>query len=163
MGMGAPSGGGSGGGRGGRRRGGHRGGAISEINVTPLVDVMLVLLIIFMVAAPLLTVGVPIDLPETRANAMNPETQPITISVNENGQIYLSSQGSKREPVSAEEFKAKITAFQKENPELQVLVAGDERANYGKVYLILPVLQEAGVSKIGLMSQPESSGKHGRP
>ena len=76
------------GGRGHRRRGRHH-GLISEINVTPFVDVMLVLLIIFMVAAPLLTVGVPIDLPETRANAMNPETQPITISVNENGQIFL--------------------------------------------------------------------------
>src|SRR6185369_9949803 len=81
MGMGAPSGGGSGGGRGGRRRGGHRGGAISEINVTPLVDVMLVLLIIFMVAAPMMTVGVPVDLPETQAKALNSETQPITISV----------------------------------------------------------------------------------
>ena len=76
------------GGRGHRRRGRHH-GLMSEINVTPFVDVMLVLLIIFMVAAPLLTVGVPIDLPETQAKAMNSETQPITISVNEEGQIYL--------------------------------------------------------------------------
>ncbi|TGU09963.1 protein TolR, partial [bacterium M00.F.Ca.ET.156.01.1.1] len=76
--------GGSGGGSGGRRggRGGRRrGGAISEINVTPLVDVMLVLLIIFMVAAPMMTVGVPIDLPQTSANALNSDTQPFTISV----------------------------------------------------------------------------------
>src|ERR1041384_4858030 len=87
--MGMAVGGSSGrGGRGHRRRGRHH-ALMSEINVTPFVDVMLVLLIIFMVAAPLLTVGVPIDLPETRASAMNPETQPITVSVNEAGQIYL--------------------------------------------------------------------------
>ena len=135
----------------------------SEINVVPYIDVMLVLLIIFMVTAPMMNLGVDIQLPQTQAKSLQDKKDPVVISVDENGQIYLSSQGSKREPVSAEEFKAKITAFQKENPELQVLVAGDERANYGKVYLILPVLQEAGVSKIGLMSQPESSGKHGRP
>ncbi|MEV8520276.1 protein TolR [Dyella marensis] len=135
----------------------------SEINVVPYIDVMLVLLIIFMVTAPMMNLGVDIQLPQTQAKSLQDKKDPVVVSVDENGQIYLSSQGSKREPVSAEEFKAKITAFQKENPELQVLVAGDERANYGKVYLILPVLQEAGVSKIGLMSQPESSGKHGRP
>ncbi|MBT2115523.1 protein TolR [Dyella sp. LX-66] len=135
----------------------------SEINVVPYIDVMLVLLIIFMVTAPMMNLGVDIQLPQTQAKSLQDKKDPVVVSVDENGQIYLSSQGSKREPVSAEEFKAKITAFQKENPDLQVLVAGDERANYGKVYLILPVLQEAGVSKIGLMSQPESSGKHGRP
>jgi len=135
----------------------------SEINVVPYIDVMLVLLIIFMVTAPMMNLGVDIQLPQTQAKSLQDKKDPVVVSVDESGQIYLSSQGSKREPVSAEEFKAKITAFQKENPELQVLVAGDERANYGKVYLILPVLQEAGVSKIGLMSQPESSGKHGRP
>jgi biopolymer transport protein TolR len=135
----------------------------SEINVVPYIDVMLVLLIIFMVTAPMMNLGVDIQLPQTQAKSLQDKKDPVVVSVDENGQIYLSSQGSKREPVSAEEFKAKITAFQKENPELQVLVAGDERANYGKVYLILPVLQGAGVSKIGLMSQPESSGKHGRP
>ncbi|GAA0692883.1 biopolymer transport protein TolR [Dyella sp. SG562] len=135
----------------------------SEINVVPYIDVMLVLLIIFMVTAPMMNLGVDIQLPQTQAKSLQDKKDPVVVSVDESGQIYLSSQGSKREPVSAEEFKAKITAFQKENPDLQVLVAGDERANYGKVYLILPVLQEAGVSKIGLMSQPESSGKHGRP
>ena len=82
--------GGSKGGGGRRRRGGRRGGGpVSEINVTPLVDVMLVLLIIFMVAAPMMTVGVPIDLPETQAKAMNSDTQPITVSVNPAGEIYL--------------------------------------------------------------------------
>ncbi len=135
----------------------------SEINVVPYIDVMLVLLIIFMVTAPMMNLGVDIQLPQTQAKSLQDKKDPIVVSVDESGQIYLSTQGSKREAVSADEFKAKITAFQKENPDLQVLVAGDQRANYGKVYLILPILQEAGVSKIGLMSQPESSGKHGRP
>src|SRR3546814_17039920 len=77
------------GGGGGRRRRGRKHGLVSEIIVTPLVDVMLVLLIIFMVAAPMMTVGVPIDLPETQAKAMNADTQPITVSVNPAGEIYL--------------------------------------------------------------------------
>lgn len=135
----------------------------SEINVVPYIDVMLVLLIIFMVTAPMMNLGVDIQLPQTQAKSLQDKKEPVVISVDQEGQIYLSSEGSKREPVSAEEFKAKITAFQQANPDLQVLVAADERASYGKVYLVLPVLQEAGVSKIGLMSQPESSGKHGRP
>ena len=87
--MGMAVGGNSGGGGGRRRRGGRNKGVISEINVTPLVDVMLVLLIIFMVAAPMMTVGVPIDLPETQAKALNSETQPITISVKNSGEVYL--------------------------------------------------------------------------
>src|SRR5690349_13716064 len=90
MGMSAAGGGSKGG---GRRRGGRGGrggkGVMSEINVTPFVDVMLVLLIIFMVAAPMMTVGVPIDLPETQAKALNAETQPITISVKSDGQVFL--------------------------------------------------------------------------
>ncbi|SFR89076.1 biopolymer transport protein TolR [Dyella sp. OK004] len=135
----------------------------SEINVVPYIDVMLVLLIIFMVTAPMMNLGVDIQLPQTQAKSLKDKKDPVVVSVDEAGQIYLSAEGSKREPVSADDFKARITAYQKANPELQVLVAGDERANYGKVYLILPILQEAGVSKIGLMSQPESSGKHGRP
>ena len=78
------------------------------------------------------------------------------------GPFNLTANGAKREPVSADEFKTKITAFHDANPELQVLVAGDERVGYGKVYSILPILQEAGVSKIGLMSQPQSA-QNGKP
>ena len=87
--MGMSVGGNGGGGGGRRRRGGRNRAVISEINVTPLVDVMLVLLIIFMVAAPMMTVGVPIDLPETQAKALNSETQPITISVKNDGEVFL--------------------------------------------------------------------------
>src|ERR1700754_73216 len=78
-------------------------------------------------------------------------------------QFSPTATGENREPVSADELKTKITAFHTANPELQVLVAGDQRVGYGKVYQILPILQEAGVSKIGLMSQPESGAQNGKP
>src|SRR6478752_392361 len=119
MGMSAGGANASGGGRRGRR-GRRRGGAISEINVTPLVDVMLVLLIIFMVAAPMLTVGVPIDLPETQAKAMNSDTQPITISVNQGGQIYLQET-----EIAIEEVVPKLEAIAKTGYEERIYVRGD--------------------------------------
>ena len=137
------------GGRGHRRRGRHH-GLISEINVTPFVDVMLVLLIIFMVAAPLLTVGVPIDLPETRANAMNPETQPITISVNENGQIFLQET-----EIPLDEVVAKLSAIATTGYEERIYVRGDKTTNYGTVMQVMARLQAAGYTKIGLVTLQE--------
>lgn len=137
------------GGRGHRRRGRHH-GLISEINVTPFVDVMLVLLIIFMVAAPLLTVGVPIDLPETRASAMNPETQPITISVNENGQIYLQET-----EIPLEEVVAKLNAIATTGYEERIYVRGDKTTNYGTVMQVMARIQAAGYTKIGLVTLQE--------
>jgi biopolymer transport protein TolR len=137
------------GGRGHRRRGRHH-GLISEINVTPFVDVMLVLLIIFMVAAPLLTVGVPIDLPETRANAMNPETQPITISVNENGQIYLQET-----EIPLDEVVAKLSAIATTGYEERIYVRGDKTTNYGIVMQVMARIQAAGYTKIGLVTLQE--------
>ena len=137
------------GGRGHRRRGRHH-GLMSEINVTPFVDVMLVLLIIFMVAAPLLTVGVPIDLPETRANAMNPETQPITISVNENGQIYLQET-----EIPLEEVVAKLNAIATTGYEERIYVRGDKTTNYGTVMQVMARIQAAGYTKIGLVTLQE--------
>src|SRR6476660_993544 len=104
------------GGRGHRRRGRHH-RMISEINVTPMVDVMLVLLIIFMVAAPLLTVGVPIDLPETQAKALNSDTQPITISLKEDGQIYLQET-----EIPLDELVAKLGAIAKAGYEERIYV-----------------------------------------
>ena len=137
------------GGRGHRRRGRHH-GLISEINVTPFVDVMLVLLIIFMVAAPLLTVGVPIDLPETRANAMNPETQPITISVNENGQIYLQET-----EIPLDEVVAKLNAIATTGYEERIYVRGDKTTNYGTVMQVMARIQAAGYTRIGLVTLQE--------
>ncbi len=137
------------GGRGHRRRGRHH-GLMSEINVTPFVDVLLVLLIIFMVAAPLLTVGVPIDLPETRASAMNPETQPITISVNENGQIYLQET-----EIPLEEVVAKLNAIATTGYEERIYVRGDKTTNYGTVMQVMARIQAAGYTKIGLVTLQE--------
>ncbi len=137
------------GGRGHRRRGRHH-GLMSEINVTPFVDVMLVLLIIFMVAAPLLTVGVPIDLPETRASAMNPETQPITISGNQNGQIYLQET-----EIPLEEVVAKLNAIATTGYEERIYVRGDKTTNYGIVMQVMARIQAAGYTKIGLVTLQE--------
>ena len=137
--------------RAGRRRSkrdSHR--MMSDINVTPFVDVMLVLLIIFMVAAPLLTVGVPIDLPETRASAMNPETQPITISVNENGQIYLQET-----EIPLEEVVAKLNAIATTGYEERIHVRGDKTTNYGTVMQVMARIQAAGYTKIGLVTLQE--------
>ena len=122
----------------------------ADINVTPFVDIMLVLLIIFMVAAPLLTVGVPIDLPETRASAMNPETQPITISVNENGQIYLQET-----EIPLDEVVAKLSAIATTGYEERIYVRGDKTTNYGIVMQVMARIQAAGYTKIGLVTLQE--------
>ena len=137
------------GGRGHRRRGRHH-GLISEINVTPFVDVMLVLLIIFMVAAPLLTVGVPIDLPETRANAMNPETQPITISVNEEGQVYLQET-----EIAIEEVVPKLEAISQTGYDERIYVRGDKTADYGTVMRVMARISSAGYRNLGLVTLQE--------
>jgi biopolymer transport protein TolR len=139
--------GGSGGRRGGRG-GRRRGGAISEINVTPLVDVMLVLLIIFMVAAPMMTVGVPIDLPQTSANALNSDTQPITISVNANGQIHLQET-----EIQAAEVADKLQAIATTGYNERIFVRADSVAAYGVVADVMARIQAAGFKNIGLVTQ----------
>ncbi|CDZ28381.1 MULTISPECIES: protein TolR [Neorhizobium] len=138
----------SGGGR--RRRGGRRGGAISEINVTPLVDVMLVLLIIFMVAAPMMTVGVPIDLPETQAKAMNADTQPITVSVNPKGEIYLQET-----PIGLDEIVPKLQAIATTGYNERIYVRGDTTAAYGVVMKVMARISSAGYKNIGLVTLQE--------
>ena len=138
----------SGGGR--RRRGGRRSGAISEINVTPLVDVMLVLLIIFMVAAPMMTVGVPIDLPETQAKAMNSDTQPITISVNPAGEIYLQET-----PIVIDEVVPKLEAIATTGYNERIYVRGDTAAAYGVVMKVMARISAAGYKNIGLVTLQE--------
>jgi len=136
-------------GRGHRRRGRHH-GLMSEINVTPFVDVMLVLLIIFMVAAPLLTVGVPIDLPETQAKPMNAETQPITISVNKDGQIYLQET-----EIPIDEVVPKLTAIAKTGYEERIYVRGDTAAAYGTVMKVMARVSSAGFRNLGLITLQE--------
>ncbi|PSJ62320.1 protein TolR [Mesorhizobium soli] len=137
-------------GRGGRGRRRGRKGPISEINVTPMVDVMLVLLIIFMVAAPMLTVGVPIDLPETQAKAMNADTQPITVSVNDKGQIFLQET-----EIQLEEIVAKLEAISKTGYEERIFVRGDKTADYGTVMKVMARISAAGYKNLGLVTLQE--------
>lgn len=141
--------GGTSGGSGGRRgRGRGRKGAISEINVTPLVDVMLVLLIIFMVAAPMMTVGVPVDLPQTSATALNSETQPITISINAEGKIYLQET-----EIAASEISEKLQAISTTGYNERIFVRADTVSTYGVVADVMARIQGAGFKNIGLVTQ----------
>ena len=135
--------------RGHRRRGRHH-RLMSEINVTPFVDVMLVLLIIFMVAAPLLTVGVPIELPETQAKAMNSETQPITVSVNQGGQIFLQET-----EIPLDEVVPKLQAIAQAGYEERIYVRGDKTADYGTVMRVMARISAAGYRNLGLVTLQE--------
>jgi biopolymer transport protein TolR len=137
---------------GGRRRRTSRHAPISEINVTPFVDVMLVLLIVFMVAAPLLTVGVPIDLPETEASALNSETQPISISVNESGQIFLQET-----EIPLDEIVAKLKAIARNGYEERIYVRGDKATGYGTVMKVMARIYNAGYRRIGLVTLQEQT------
>lgn len=125
---------------------------MSEINVTPFVDVMLVLLIIFMVAAPLLTVGVPIELPETQANAINADTQPITVSINREGQIHLQET-----EVVIDEVVPKLQAIAKTGYEERIFVRGDKDADYGTVMKVMARVSAAGFKNLGLVTLQEQS------
>ncbi len=134
----------------GHRRRGRKHGLISEINVTPFVDVMLVLLIIFMVAAPLLTVGVPIDLPETKARALNSETQPITVSINEKGQVFLQET-----EIPINEVVPKLEAIAQAGYEERIYVRGDRSADYGTVMRVMARVSAAGFRNLGLVTLQE--------
>jgi len=123
---------------------------MSEINVTPMVDVMLVLLIIFMVAAPLLTVGVPIDLPETAARPMEGQTDPINISVDAAGKVFIQDS-----EISYEELVPKLMAVAKNGVEDRIYVRGDKAADYGMVMRVMARISAAGFKKIGLITQEE--------
>jgi len=135
-------------GRGGRRR--NRRALVSEINVTPFVDVMLVLLIIFMVAAPMLTVGVPIDMPETRANSLNSETQPITISINNQGQVYLQET-----EIAVDEIVPKLQAIAQTGYDERIFIRGDRIADYGTVMQVMGRISAAGYKNLGLVTLQE--------
>ncbi len=127
---------------------------MAEINVVPYIDVMLVLLIIFMVTAPLLTLGVDIQLPQADAKTLERDKEPALVEVDREGRVFLRLAGEAPEPVELAALEARIAAFVRNNPELPVLIGGDERVSYGTIYQVMVVLQRAGVPKVGLMSQP---------
>jgi len=133
---------------------------IAEINVVPYIDVMLVLLIIFMITAPLLNLGVQVDLPSADAEPMqiDAENIPLVITVMESGELYLNAAGDEAGLVTADELVKQVGIFVKRNPKIEVLVAGDENTGYGKIYETMVLLQQAGVSKVGLMGDPQDKG-----
>ena len=122
---------------------------ISEINVTPFVDVMLVLLIIFMVTAPLLTVGVQVDLPETSADTLAEETEPLTLTINAKGEIFIQET-----KVEYEKIIAKIMAVSNNRTDTRIYVRGDKTINYGRVLEIMGMLSGSGFTKVALISEP---------
>ena len=122
---------------------------MSEINVTPFVDVMLVLLIIFMVTAPLLTVGVQVDLPESSADSLPEEAEPLTLSINSRGEIY-----NQEHQVTYQKMVPKLLAIAKNRTDTRIYVRGDKNINYGRVLEVMGTLSGAGFSKVALISEP---------
>jgi biopolymer transport protein TolR len=127
---------------------------MSSINVVPYIDVMLVLLIIFMVTAPLLNLGVDIHLPQSAAKSVQDNKEPVLVSVDKDGNFFLTLGAVQREPIDADNLVRKVSAFVRANPQVSVMIGGDERVDYGKIYQAMVLLQQAGVPKVGLMSQP---------
>ena len=148
MGMSGGGGGRSGGGgRGGRRRR-RTTGVMSEINVTPFVDVILVLLIIFMVAAPMLTAGVPLDLPQSQAKALTADKDPISVSVDASGKIFLQET-----EISLDEMVPKLKAIAANGYEERIFVRGDKTSNYGAIMKVMGAISSAGYRNIGLVTE----------
>ncbi|MGF7162197.1 biopolymer transport protein TolR [Rhodoligotrophos appendicifer] len=142
----------SGGRRGGRRRRSSH-APMSEINVTPMVDVMLVLLIIFMVAAPLLTVGVPVELPESKGNPMEGDKEPLTVSVDGAGKIFLQDT-----EITLDTLVPKLEAITKQGYDERIYVRGDKAVDYGTVAQVMGSLSAAGFKRIGLVLEPAEDG-----
>jgi len=130
----------------------HRRSVMSEINVTPMVDVMLVLLIIFMVSAPLLTVGVPIDLPQTQAKSLDQDKEPLTLSVNMKGQVFLQNS-----EIPIDELVAKLKAVTEARGGLEerIYVRGDRKVDYGTVMRVMGRLSAAGFRRVALVTEVE--------
>ena len=125
---------------------------MSEINVTPFVDVMLVLLIIFMVTAPLLTVGVQVDLPESSADSLPEDQEPLTLSINSKGEIFIQEH-----QVEYKKVVPKILAISKNRTDTRIYVRGDKTINYGRVLEIMGMLSGSGFTKVALISEPYQS------
>jgi biopolymer transport protein TolR len=147
--MGASVGGGRKSGRG--RRGVPRYGAMADINMTPFIDVMLVLLIIFMVAAPLLTNGVTVDLPKAAAGALNIEQKPVAVAIDEKGQIFVMDQ-----PVGDADVIDRLKAAAKDGPDTRVYLRASKTVPYGRVAEIMAEITTAGYKKVALVTEPQA-------
>ena len=125
-----------------------RGGPMTEINVAPFVDVMLVLVVIFMIAAPLLTVGVPVDLPKAAVDPLNEDKEPLILTVDAEGRIYLQESEVKENVLIP-----RLVAVSQANPDLRVFVRGDRAINYGRVMEVMGMVSEAGFAKVALIAE----------
>ena len=134
----------------------------SEINVVPYIDVMLVLLIIFMVTTPMMKSNVDVNLPQADAKSLQDKKDPVLVTVKQDGQLFLTLPGAEKEPLDADALKLKVGAFVRQNPDVNVLVAGDDQGHYGGVVKVLADLQQSGVTKVGLMAQPIASDRQGK-
>ena len=141
-----------GGGSGGRFRR-RRFSPISEINVTPLVDVMLVLLIIFMVTAPLLQVGVPVDLPKTSAQQVGGKDEPLVVSLNAKGEVFLGET-----QYTLPELSQKLKAVYEQKPDQRVFMRGDKAIDYGKMMEVMGVVIDSGFRQLGLLGEQNGAG-----
>jgi biopolymer transport protein TolR len=138
-----------------RKRRGHRRSytPMSEINVTPFVDVMLVLLIVFMVTAPLLTVGVPVDLPKSQASAINEDSEPLVITVDRAGKIYIQET-----EVPFDNLVARLNAITERKPDTRIFVRGDREIAYGEIMRVMGRLNGAGFEKVALITEQDDQG-----
>jgi biopolymer transport protein TolR len=131
---------------------------LAEINVTPLVDVMLVLLIIFMVTAPLMTSGVTVDLPKTDAKPLNADTQPLTVSINSQGQIYLQN-----EAVDLDQLVAKLQAISQNDSDRRIFVRGDKDLAYGRIMQVMGTITQGGFTKVALLAEQPTGAPASQP
>ncbi|MDE0797383.1 MAG: protein TolR [Alphaproteobacteria bacterium] len=146
---------GNGGGRGRRRRGSYV--PMSEINVTPMVDVMLVLLVVFMVSAPLMTVGVPVDLPQTDAAQMVGQDEPLVVSVNAKGEVFLQET-----KITLEQLVPRLVAITQNKKDTRIFVRGDKAIAYGQVMEVMGTVNLAGFTRVALLTQlPSGTGAGG--
>ncbi len=128
---------------------------MSEINVVPYIDVMLVLLIIFMVTAPLLSQGVKVDLPQAPSQPLPPnEKEPVIVNVDKAGQFFINYGDNQDKPISADVLLTRVSALLKYQPEIPVLVGGDSQVPYGQVVQVMTLLQQAGVPSVGMITDP---------
>jgi biopolymer transport protein TolR len=140
-------------GRGGRQ-GRYR--PLAEINVTPMVDVMLVLLIIFMVTAPLMTSGVSVDLPKTNAQPLNSDSEPLTVAIKADGSIFLQDQA-----IDIGDLVAKLQAIAKNNPDRRIFVRGDKDLAYGRIMEVMGTITQGGFTKVALLAEQTSAPQNG--
>jgi len=134
-----------------------RGGPMTEINVAPFVDVMLVLVVIFMIAAPLLTVGVPVDLPKAAVDPLNEDKEPLIITLDAEGRVYLQES-----EIDENVLIPRLVAVSQANPDLRVFVRGDRAINYGRVMEVMGMVSEAGFAKVALIAEvpiPQTPGQ----